>query len=197
MALVPVGPLPAATYWRRRGVVLLAFMVMLLVVKSCAGSAPRKVAVTPRPTPTTSVAAKPLRPAAPVAIAVCVDSVLDLSTSTDAPSYAVGGTPKLTLAVKNTSATPCRRDLGSGAVELLVYSGADRVWSSDDCGQGKGVSLATLAAGASQAVVHTWSGKRSAPGCGGSRAQAKAGTYRVVARVGTLRKEGAVFRFSG
>lgn len=197
MALHPVGPLPASTYWRRRAVLLLGLLVLLLLARSCAGGGPpnRRAVVKPTPTPTRSVAPAPVRTTPPAAAGLCADTDLEITTSTDAPTYALGTSPKLTLAIKNTTPAACRRDLGSGAVELLVYSGADRVWSSDDCGLGKGVTLTTLTPGGSEAVVVRWSGKRSAPGCSGSKEQAKAGTYRVVARAGTLRKEGAVFRF--
>ena len=205
MALHPVGPHPASTYWRRRVLLLVGLVVLLLLAKSCAGggSAHPAAVVKPRPTPTPSTSpavARPTRttaPPIPAALAMCADSALQITSSTDAAAYPVGGTPKITLSVKNASTRACRRDLGSGAVELLVFSGADRVWSSDDCGSGKSVALTTLAPGGSQAVVLTWGGKRSTPGCGGNRDQAKPGTYRVVARVGTLRSEGAVFRFTG
>lgn len=202
MALHPVGPLPASTYWRRRVVLFVGLIVLLLLAKSCTGGgSPDKAAVVkPRPSSTPSVTPAPIRATstpAPVALATCADASLQLTTSTDASAYPVGGAPKLTLSVKNSSVRACRRDLGSGAVELLVFSGADRVWSSDDCGSGKSVALTTLAPAGSQAVVLTWAGKRSKPGCSGSREQAKPGTYRVVARVGTLRVEGAVFRFTG
>lgn len=204
MALHPVGPLPASTYWLRRAGLVLGVLVLVVLAKSCAGGGSSRKAAEVTPTPTPTPRATPSTPparatASPVHVVLptCTDTALQVTTSTDAPAYAVGGTPRLTLSVKNGSATACRRDLGSGAVELLVYSGADRVWSSDDCGQGKAVALTTLAAGGSQAVVLTWSGKRSLPGCGGNREQAKPGTYRVVARVGTLRTQGAVFRFTG
>ena len=202
-------------YWRRRAVLLLGLVVFLLLTKSCVGSgSPSKTALvrptptstlTPTPTPTSTATptSSPIptvvptptpTTATPVAIPSCTDAALAVTTSTDAPIYAVTATPKLTMSIKNRSATACRRDLGSGAVELLVSSGSDRVWSSDDCSVGKGVALATLPSGGSQAVALTWSGKRSVPGCRGSREQVKAGTYRVVARVGTLRKVGAAFR---
>ncbi len=124
---------------------------------------------------------------------LCADPAVGLTATTDAATYGLGATPRLTLTVKNTSAAACRRDVGSGAVELLVYSGSDRIWSTDDCSPGKAVSLVTLLPGGTQAVVRTWPGTRSAPGCGGTKAAASAGTYRVVARVGTLRQDVAVF----
>ncbi len=209
----PVGPLPAATYWRRRGLLLLTLLVLLLVARSCAsGGSPSPAAgrSTPRPTPTPTVATPsspaptraavspaPAKTTAPAAVGLCPDAALSLTTSTDSDTYALGATPKITMVVKNTSAAPCRRDLGAGVVELLVTSGSDRIWSSDDCSPSKASALTTLAPGATQAIVKTWPGVRSRPGCQGAKETAKAGTYRVAGRVGALRVDGAVFRLRG
>jgi hypothetical protein len=192
MALHPVGPLPASTYWRRRALVLVAVLAVLLLGRSCLGG---DGSTTPRATSTPTSSPTPARTTPTGPPRVCPDTALKLETDTDEATYPVGGKPEITLVVGNTSAVTCTRDLGTKAVELLVYSGEDRVWSSDDCGRGNESSVVTLKPGARSAVKLTWQGKRSKPSCEGSREQAKPGTYRVVARVGTLRAEGAVFRF--
>lgn len=213
MAMHPVGPLPAATYWLRRGVLAVAVLLVLLLLRSCTGGgSPRPVALptSPSPSPSRSAATVPVAPsptpslpvrAAPTVspsattAGICRDSSLSLISSTDQPSYTVGSSPSLTLVVRNTGAVSCRRDLGSSVVELRVLSGTDRIWSSDDCTPGRGSDVRTLAPGASRSVQLTWSGKRSQPGCAGDRTQAKAGTYTLVARVGSLRRAGATFTF--
>jgi hypothetical protein len=194
MALHPVGPLPAATYWRRRAVLLLAVIAVLLVGKSCIGGGDDggRENVRTTPTPSSSPTQAPTTGAAPTA---CPDSALKAEASTDDSTYALGGKPKMTLTITNTSGTACTRDLGSGAVEFIVFSGDDRVWSSDDCGSGRAASVVTLAPNARKVVTFTWAGKRSKPNCGGSHEDAKPGTYRVVGRAGTLQSSGAVFRF--
>jgi len=199
MALYPVGPLPASTYWRRRGVLLLAFVGLLLLLRSCAGGGPaHKSAAKTAPSPSAPAAPSPTQPVSPpTAVPVCADTALTVKTATDADTYPLGAAPKITLTVANTSSATCRRDLGSGAIELLVFSGDDRVWSSDDCNASKAAAVTTLRPAGTQAVVKTWPGTRSQPGCSGSKAQAKPGTYRVVARVGTLRARGAVFHLNG
>ncbi len=201
MVLHPVGPLPPATYWRRRVVLVLGLLVLVLVARSCVGgdTHPRaQVSTRPTaaPTPARAPATTPKPTARPTATGVCPDSAVRVTVRTDAAEYAVGGSPRLTVTVTNTSTVPCRRDLGPGAVELLVYSGADRIWSSDDCSTDRGKELLTLKAGASLEKTVTWSGKRSAPGCPSpaARPDAKPGTYRVLARVGTVRSGAAVFR---
>lgn len=197
MALHPVGPLPATTYWLRRAVLLVPVVLVLLLARSCLGGDSPQPSATPTVTPsaTSTPTAGTPPTTAPVASAVCDDTAVRLETTTDQSTYPVGGKPKITLTVRNTSAVACTRDLGSGAVELLVYSGDERIWSSDDCGTGRGSSVVTLAPGAQKFVDLTWAGKRSKPQCAGTKEQAKPGTYRVVGRAGTLRTEGAIFRF--
>lgn len=206
MVLQPVGPLPAATYWRRRLVLLLGVVVLLLLARSCAGGGGKPQAHTTTPTPSASPTATvaalatatpaPSPTARPVAAGTCPDSVLRVTATTDAKDYPVGTSPRFTVTVTNTSSTPCRRDLGAAAFEVVVSSGNDRVWSSDDCGGGTGSELLTLKAGASLQRTVTWSGKRSSKGCptASPRPLAKPGYYRAVARVGTVRSAPAVFR---
>lgn len=195
MALHPVGPLPAATYWRRRATILLAVVVVLLVARSClGGSGSGSPRAHGQPTPTTTRTSRPTTPTGG-APTTCPDSALKAEASTDQSTYPIGGKPRFTLVVANTSSTACTRDMGSGAVEFTVFSGEDRVWSSDDCGSSQGTAVVTLAPGARKEVTFTWSGKRSKPQCGGAHEEAKPGTYRVVGRAGTLHSSGAVFRF--
>ncbi|MCW2608020.1 MAG: hypothetical protein JWO60_2713, partial [Frankiales bacterium] len=107
--------------------------------------------------------------------------------------YSAGGRPVLRLAVRNSGRTPCTRPLGSAAVELLVYSGADRIWSSDDCSPGGRPGPVVLQPQELQVITLTWGGRRSRPGCPDGAEQIEPGTYRVLGRVGTLRTEGTSF----
>ena len=194
MALNPVGPLPAATYWRRRATIVLAVLVVLLLGRSCLGGSDggrQDLSSNPKPSATPSKSATPS--GAPPA--ACPDSALKAEASTGESTYAIGSQPRLTLVITNKSGVACTRDMGSGAVEFTVFSGEDRVWSSDDCGSSTGASVVTLAPGASKEVTFKWAGKRSKPACAGSHEEAKPGTYRVVGRAGTLTSSGAIFRF--
>ncbi|GAC1443471.1 MAG: hypothetical protein NVSMB55_17100 [Mycobacteriales bacterium] len=229
MALQPVGPLPASTYWRRR-VLLLVVAVLLLAVtaRACSGSAkndtlatkgapaarsspvndpPASVALTapavgsaapavasPRTAAPSSAASSAASP--PAAVQTCGDDVLQVTTQADADAYPSGGKPRFTLTVRNIGAAPCRRALGPGAVELRVFSGEDRIWSSGDCSTSKEQGVLTLPAGQARATVVLWAGARSKPGCV-SGDPAQPGTYRVSARVGDLIRQGSVFRITG
>ena len=203
MALQPVGPLPASTYWRRRLLLLVGIVIALLVVlKACSGDEPNNESLagpigSPSPSAAASASSSP-SPAAspkPAPLQTCRDTVLQVTAESDAEAYPSGGTPKFTLTVRNIGSVACRRALGPDAVELRVFSGEDRIWSSDDCNQAKGQGVMTLQPGEAQALSVRWPGKRTKPDCDvGDVAQP--GTYRVSARVGTLVRQGSVCRIT-
>jgi hypothetical protein len=209
MALQPLGPLPASTYWRRRLVLLVGVLVVLLLLAKACGGSPKKEplgAAGASPTPSAAASrgasagpsAGPSAAASPTAPAVpqpCRDSVMQITVESDAQAYPTGGAPKLTLTVRNIGSAPCRRALGPGAIELLVFSGEDRIWSSNDCSQSKEQGIQTLPAGQARATTVQWSGKRTKPGCQ-TGAPAQPGTYRVSAHVGDIVRQGSVFRFT-
>ncbi len=202
MVLNPVGPLPASTYWRRRLVLLTVLVALLLVARSCAGGSPEPAKGRPSPTPTTSPSPSASPTPRPVKTTAsrpgtCSDAVLTLRASTGERSYPAGSAVRFTLTVTNTGSAACRRDLGGGAMEVRVFSGKDRIWSSDDCGTDKGVSVQSLPAGGSLETGVSWPGKRSARGCPTGRPEARPGTYSVRARVGTLTSAATVFRLTG
>ena len=201
----PVGPEPASTYWQRRAVVATAavlLLVLLTVLLTGGSDDPDTLAEAPTPTatatPTDTASPTPSDTASPTpsASAACTASDLRVEADADKDSYPVGGSPRLSLSVTNTSAAPCSIDLGQPAVELIVFSGDDRIWSSDDCAPGGRASVQTLQPDEPAIQRVTWNGRRSLPGCRGSKAQAQAGTYRATGRVGTLSADGDVFRFT-
>ena len=209
----PVGPEPETTYWQRRAVVALAVLVPLVLLLSLLGggdddrlSAAPDATATPVPSATPTSAPLPsigpgLMPApspspTPTVVPCAPDAVTIAAAATE-DSYAVGARPRLELRVSASGPQPCTADLGSGAVELLVFSGADRIWSSDDCGPRGGSEIKTLQPGTPDVSRVTWPGVRSAPGCTGDKAAAQPGTYRVAARVGERRVEGEPFVLKG
>ena len=196
----PVGPLPAATYWRRRAVVAAVVLALLVGLGLLLGGGGDDT-LTPAPAdpPPAEATGEPSAGATPSATptaaapAPCPDDALAVTATSDAQSYASGEDAVLTLTVRNTGTTPCTRALGQGAVELVVTSGDDRIWSSDDCAPGGDEGVEVLEPGAERSARATWPGTRSAPGCSPDQPTAQPGTYRVSARVGDLRAPGAVF----
>jgi hypothetical protein len=200
MALHPVGPLPASTYWRRRLVLIVLLVAVLLVLRSCtAGGSTRhpSPASSPHPTSTPAgqhaAAASPTSSPTPPVIGPCPDSALTLTVATDAATYKVGGTPRITMTVTNTSGGPCTRDLGGDAVQLLVFSGSDRIWANTDCSHDSSRNVMTLQARQVLQTTVLWSGHRSAPGCPTPQAAALPGTYTARGILGTLSSTFAVF----
>jgi hypothetical protein len=205
MALQPVGPLPASTYWRRRVLILVAAVIVLLVLLKACGDDTKKETLSgpgasPTPSPSAAASSSPSPSPSPVSpspapILTCRDTVLQVTAESDAESYPSGGAPRFTLTVRNIGSVACRRALGPDAVELRVFSGEDRIWSSDDCNTAKGQGVMTLKPGEAQALTVRWPGKRTKPDCDiGNVAQP--GTYRVSARVGSIVRQGSVFRIT-
>jgi hypothetical protein len=197
----PVGPEPASTYWQRRAVVATAAVLLLALLTTMltgGSDEPDTLAEAPRATPTASPAdpAATPGPTPSAAVPICQPEALEIRATAEQDSYPVGGTPRLSLSVTNAGSAPCTRDLGQAAVELLVYSGEDRIWSSDDCAPGGPKDVTTLVPGTADVQRVTWDARRSLPGCAGNKAAAQPGTYRVHGRVGQLRVEGDVFRFT-
>jgi hypothetical protein len=213
----PLGPEPAETYWRRRALVAAALLAVLALLVWTVGSLggdgdePDRLATDPSPSaaapdpspspvsaaPTPDPSATATPSATPSAEVACEDAALDLATVADKESYGVGERPRLELRVTNTGAAPCSLDLGQAAVELIVVSGSDRIWSSDDCDPGGEAEVVPLAPGEPVSRRVTWGGKRSLPGCEGPKAQAQPGTYRVTGRVGEREAGGATFQITG
>jgi hypothetical protein len=206
----PVGPEPASTYWTRRAVVALVVLVVLYslvalltsggtdTVEQGAGDAAPSPSATPQALPPET--AEPTASASPspsVDVPACADADLAVSAEAERDSYKLGATPTLILTIKNTSDTPCRRDVGQGAAELVVMSGRDRIWSSDDCSPGGEPGPVVLAPQKSDVTRLTWSATRSRPGCEGPKTPIEPGTYVVSARVGELRVQGSAFRVEG
>ncbi|HEX8001904.1 MAG TPA: hypothetical protein VF519_04335 [Mycobacteriales bacterium] len=203
--LHPRGPLPPSVYWRRRLVTLgVAFVLLALLFTTCGGDGKPGV-VTPSTSP--SAAASPTgqptgRPAASAtataALAPCPDSGVVVSARADAQTYPASRRPILTIGVANKGAVPCTRDVGQAAREIIVRSGNDRVWSSDDCSPGGGSQVVTLQPGAAPVTFSvTWSRKRSAAGCPAGAEAAGPGTYRVTGRFGQVVSTGDTFTLTG
>jgi len=189
-------------------VALAALVVLALGTAGLRGTGPDTLATASSPVSvpagspdpaagTPEAAASPSPSPAPTDAAPCPDAALDVRATTDARSYPAGVKPVLTLTVRNTGATPCRRPLGQGATELLITSGADRVWSSDDCTSGGPLGEVVLQPAAESTSKVVWSATRSVPGCPSGQRAALPGTYHLSARIGELRRDGDTFVLQG
>lgn len=200
----PVGSKRPETYWRRRVVALVLLGLVLIAVvfgvKAVLGAVAgaqaadedlSTSAVSPDPViatddPATDVSAPAdLSASGP---ADCAADQLSLVAITDATGYVLGGTARVGMRITNTGDAPCTMDAGSEALELLVVSGEDRIWSSDDCqesAQSQPTTVDPGDAGALESNVE-WTLVRSAAGCADDLPDLQAGTYQLTARAGDL-----------
>jgi hypothetical protein len=150
-----------------------------------AGDGEPAATTTAAPAPTTTPPPPPrtTRPAAP---GPCSDRSLALRVAPERLTYAVGQQPVLDLQVRNVSKAACVRDLGAAQQEILVYRGSQRLWSSNDCYPEGEKRTEVLTPNAARSFEVTWSGLGSRPRCAGVRTRVGAGSYTLVARLGTL-----------
>lgn len=179
------APRPSPAVYRRRRIVVLGIpvLVVLLVVWLVAG---RGSADEPTAAPSTTSAkattkAKPTRTSTPTPTSTtgvpdCTD--LELKVSADDASYAAGQNPKLTTTITNTGKVACLVDAGTDEAALVITSGDDRVWSSQDCAsEASAYRPLLLSAGESVKDAVTWKRVRSAEKCPKGLAAPKSGTY--------------------
>jgi hypothetical protein len=140
---------------------------------------------TPSPTPTQSPFTLPVnQPTGP-----CTDNEIGLTASAS-PANAVRGKPvSFSITIKNVGSRGCARDIGAGPQTLLLLdaTGANTIWSSDDCTTNFSSDVETLAAGASRTFTITWNGNRSRSGANTKTCtdatQPDPGDYQLVAKL--------------
>lgn len=210
--LHPVGPLPAAVYWRRRALVLLlllslvgggGWLAVVGVGRWRASTATDPAAATrtlstpalEQVLPSLPAARPPTagQPAVSTAAAglstspvtPCTDAMIGLVVR--APGSAVAGrAAALQLVVTNTSPVACARDLAAGQQEIaLVGAGGTQLWSSADCLPDPSGDVRTLLPGAAVSLAVAWDGLTSDPTCAGPRVTPPKGQYVLRGRLGT------------
>jgi hypothetical protein len=209
-----VGPLPAAVYWRRRAVVLGAVLLVVLAVSyTCSGpkssatsqpSASRSAKPTPKatvlqPAQLVSPSASAGEPSPTVIPQVdasvdpraCTDAELRVTAKPVSTSISRGQDVVIYLLIKNISDRSCTRDVGPDLQELRIVEGAEKIWSSDDCGSARGNNVQNFIPNLEVSFNVDWNGKMSSTctGTGANKAPngalPDAGRYQVLGRVGT------------
>jgi hypothetical protein len=88
-----------------------------------------------------------------------------------------------TVSVTNESPTSCVATVTGRTFELRIYSGADRIWSSNDCATAVKTVKTTLGGQQATQWQMAWNGRRSAPGCTNREAIPQNGTYIATAQL--------------
>lgn len=214
--LHPVGPLPAAVYWRRRltllavllaVLALLAWLVVVLAQEDAgtgttptAATEPGELPALERVVPSVAQVRSPSTervtapppppppevPAGPTPGGPCTGDELRLEVRTPGRA-AVGDKPTFELAVTNTSTVPCVRALDKQLQELVMVDAAGaRVWGSNDCFPESSDDQRTLAPGETVVFPVVWGGLTSEPGCAAARVTPPPGSYLLRGRLDTL-----------
>jgi hypothetical protein len=128
----------------------------------------------------------------------CADGDLRVTARTDAPTYAAGVKPVLSLVVTNAGTAPCVRDLDAARQAVaVVRRPGDGLWGSNDCSPGDTDDVRTLAPGEEAVFSVRWSGRTSNPGCAGERTTVPPGTYQLLARLDGIVSEPVSFTLEG
>lgn len=200
----PTGPEPASVYWIRRAAIVAVILTLIVAVwwvissllgggeDLTSGSASEpSAAATAAPSSSSTPDASAQTSQEPVA---CLDSAILVEATSDASTYPVGSTPRLTLTITNTGDVACKRDVGPKANELEITSGGYHVWSSDDCNANNKGKVSVLKPGEKVAASITWNGKLSQKGCPDPEGEtAKAGRYDLVGRNAKVTSESTPF----
>ncbi|MEU5563767.1 hypothetical protein [Micromonospora musae] len=121
----------------------------------------------------------------------CADAEIKVTAVALPASVGVGASADLQLRIKNVSDRTCSRDVGASLQEIFIKSGAEKIWSSDTCGQAKGSDVKSFTPNIEHMFQVTWNGRDTTRCADGLAAgpQVQPGTYQVFARVDTKLSE--------
>lgn len=100
----------------------------------------------------------------------------DLDDS-DKETYGSGSAPDFTVTVVNTGEQACTVDVGPEALEMVLRSGSDRIFSTADCQDGDSTEERQLSRGVPHEYSIDWERERSFADCRDAPQAAKPGWY--------------------
>jgi hypothetical protein len=203
----PRGPLPARVYWTRRLVVVVVALALVVGIArllggtagdpgpsaspvaadqspsgSSAPSAPSSSspsspsAVPPTVPPGSTAVARPARPNG-----TCNNDDIVATPGVRSPAYAGRPPVVLTATLRTRQALACSWTVSPGSLVVKVTSGADRIWSTQDCPGALPRRVLVVRRDTPVTVDIRWDGLRSDATCSHSTAWAGTGYYHVVA----------------
>jgi hypothetical protein len=143
--------------------------------------------------PTENPSASPSSTGGSLSAAACQPGDLVVSAATDRQSYPEGEDPVLELRVDNTGDEPCEANLGTSQQVFTVYSGSDRIFSTQDCQVDGEDTMIQISPDEQERSRFTWSRVRSAPDCAEVGQEPRSGTYRLEVSLGELNAQPVSF----
>lgn len=195
--LVPKGPETARTYWLRRVAVLLLVAALIAVVgqlikpddrrsaqagQSSPAASPNPATPSPTVDPSSATAPKTGVPQPELPPPACDPQALGLQIDGPSPVAVDAGSAEFVVRLQ-TDLAACDLNLADHPISLVITSGTDRIWASDDCTDWRPTGVLQLTQGAEQQVGFGWPVRRSS-GCELVDAQLGAGTYVATAILG-------------
>jgi hypothetical protein len=109
-----------------------------------------------------------------------------LSLSSPQYWYQQGSTPRFTVRAVSSQPRPCRFNMGTASVAVVVAYGSQRIWSSADCATGARSRETVLTSGTPAVLRLSWDRRTSSPGCAGTGQPVRSGEYSATAVAGRL-----------
>jgi len=190
----PRGPEPPMVYWlRRAAVILVAVTVVIALWWFLFGRSGSTETIQTATSTEVSAEATVDAVADPLEPQECSDDAITVRARLDRKSFPAGNKPELSMVIRNTGDVACLREVGPRANELKITSGGYHVWASKHCFTGKKSNVVLLDPGQRAETTLRWNGRVSKKGCPDKTAQAKPGSYELVAINGDVKSKAAKF----
>jgi hypothetical protein len=193
------GRLPQRVYWFRRSAVLLVAMLLVFGIGKMLGGSGSDPAAdsasTTATTPSSSASAAAGRAIGPVApqkvrasaattaplLAPTGDCAADQVSVLPSVPQAEAGRPIVVHLTLEGTQPACTFEVSPSSLVVKITSGADRIWSSQDCARAVPKTSVVVRSGVPADVPITWSGRRSDDECSNATSWAMPGFYHVYA----------------
>jgi hypothetical protein len=146
-----------------------------------AGATPASESPSAEPSATTATTPKPTPTPTPEPVTCAANTLRP--TLTGKQQLRVKERSTMTLSLINGSGQTCTATVNRDNFELRIYSGSDRIWSTQDCATIVKPLTRTLKAEQAMAWKLTWNGRRSQPGCQSRPEIPRPGTYYATAQL--------------
>jgi hypothetical protein len=150
----------------------------------------------PSPSPSPAATASATG-AAPSSGSGCSHGGVVLTIHTAQYRYPAGATVTFVVGAVSTVSQPCRINLGSRFMSVVVASAGTPLWDSASCPRGIGSRVVTLRRGVSATFQVTWDRRTSISGCPGQGKLSPAGRYTAAAFEGQVRSQNTTFVLAG